>query len=776
MSATFKIPYRIAALVLIAHYCPMSLADSPTPEGMKGWLYDSSGYGPTFYYKPTALEACRAMKVPLALYFTHMTASDVERVPSGIAYTCHFTFPGMAVDYPLPTRLFCEAGYYPRWPGVCAEHSLPPPPSCSPSDKGALFGNPVMITNGVKIQRDVEPVGPSFAISRTYRSSRIPVRRPTAGTAWSFSFERDFVFSGTTVRIMSGEGSQVQFERRSDGTYVARGYEKDTLVPTGAGADEWVHTSGGGVVDHYRKVGTQYLLFVTSTSNGKAMFFTYDEAGRVKTISDSFGRVLHVTWKHPDGIASIVGPGLRIEYAYEQERWVTDEHQPMTIRLGAVGIFDPAVGAVVMTQAYRYENDDSAPGFYFLTGIRDGKGDLVSTYTYDRRGRVTSSVNAEGVNARQYSFGPDLVKVSDGSGAEHVFSLKSVDSNKRITSISQPAGAGCGPAVSALTYTTEGLVASSTDFNKRKTCFIYDRTRLQERHRIEGVSATATCPEDSPIVRTGQRMTTREWHPDWHLESKIAEPLKITTFVYNGQPDLNGEILNCAEGGTLPNQKPIAVVCKKIEQATTDTNGAKQLSAVVTGAARVVSFTYNRLGQLLSETRFGRDPINGDTTRFAYFEDSTDTHTVGDLWKVINAKGHVTEFLEYTPAGIATKIRTGNGQTTSVDYNARQQVIRRVTAKGTAEEFVTEFTYDLAGQLTNLKQSDGSSLQYTYDKAHRLIAIHDSGGNSIRYTLDGAGNRLNEEVRDVTGNLVRTVSKVYDALNRLQGITEGVIQ
>ena len=43
-------------------------------------------------------------------------------------------------------------------------------------------------------------------------------------------------------------------------------------------------------------------------------------------------------------------------------------------------------------------------------------------------------------------------------------------------------------------------------------------------------------------------------------------------------------------------------------------------------------------------------------------------------------------------------------------------------------------------------------------------------GNSVTYTLDNAGNKTGEQVKDPSGNLQRNITRVYDALNRVQQI------
>jgi YD repeat-containing protein len=73
--------------------------------------------------------------------------------------------------------------------------------------------------------------------------------------------------------------------------------------------------------------------------------------------------------------------------------------------------------------------------------------------------------------------------------------------------------------------------------------------------------------------------------------------------------------------------------------------------------------------------------------------------------------------------------------------------------------------------MTAVALADGTNLGYTYDAAHRLTGITDARGNSVTYTLDAAGNRTGETIRDSSGALMRSVSRAFDALNRLQQVT-----
>lgn len=79
--------------------------------------------------------------------------------------------------------------------------------------------------------------------------------------------------------------------------------------------------------------------------------------------------------------------------------------------------------------------------------------------------------------------------------------------------------------------------------------------------------------------------------------------------------------------------------------------------------------------------------------------------------------------------------------------------------------------YDDVGQLIGVTLPDGTSLGYSYDAAHRLIGVTDARGNRVTYALDAMGNRTAEDARDPGGALQRSITRTFDALNRLQNVT-----
>jgi YD repeat-containing protein len=144
---------------------------------------------------------------------------------------------------------------------------------------------------------------------------------------------------------------------------------------------------------------------------------------------------------------------------------------------------------------------------------------------------------------------------------------------------------------------------------------------------------------------------------------------------------------------------------------------------------------------------------------------------VGDLQSITNAAGHVTQFNLYDLAGRLRQMVDPKGVATDTVYTPRGWVSGVTVTPPGGTERTTTYTYDNAGQMTGATLPDGTTLGYSHDAAHRLTGVTDAKGNTVTYTLDAMGNKVGEQVKDPSGNLQRNITRVYDALNRVQQIT-----
>lgn len=173
-------------------------------------------------------------------------------------------------------------------------------------------------------------------------------------------------------------------------------------------------------------------------------------------------------------------------------------------------------------------------------------------------------------------------------------------------------------------------------------------------------------------------------------------------------------------------------------------------------------WTYNQSGQVLTE----KDPLNHVST-FTYYTDSSTDHAMGDLFTITNALGKlVARYTKYNRTGQWLEMVDANSVTTTRTFDIQQRL--KTVSVGT---LTTTYQYWPTGLLKSIGQTDGSSVTYYYDAAHRLTSVSDNLGNKVSYTLDNSGNRIAENVTDAGGKLAKTLSRVPDALNRIQQVT-----
>ncbi|WP_158218959.1 hypothetical protein [Roseateles aquatilis] len=407
-----------------------------------------------------------------------------------------------------------------------------------------------------------------------------------------------------------------------------------------------------------------------------------------------------------------------------------------------------------------------------LTSTIDENGAVMGAYGYDADGRAISSrVGSTGSPltvawatppswsySESYDAADGLVHRVVGLPAPLTATITDADGRQRqLTS-------------SSVDRNTDGDVVRRVDFNGGQSCHAYVAGRHLESSRVDGLAAGADCASvlaSGATVTAPARKVSKEWHPDWRLPVRTAEPRRIVTSVYNGQPDpfAANAIASCAPAGALlPDGKPIVVLCKQVEQATTDETGASGFGAVPQSGvpARTASWTYDVTGQVLTETDARGTVVDTRT----YYPDATTDHAKGDLQSSTNAAGHATTFTRYNGHGLPLEMVNANGIGTTYAYDARQR-LKSVTTVGET----TAYDYWPTGLLKRTTQADGSAVSYEYDSARRLTAIADTLGNRIEYTLDNSGNRTREDVKDPTGTLKRTMSRVFDALGRAQQTT-----
>lgn len=634
-----------------------------------------------------------------------------------------------------------------------------PTGNCNDSVRSEPIGNPINPATGNKYEvvRDYTSSGP-FPIrwERTYNSENKGIQSDLAildRHRWSYRYQS--ALSGTVST--STLYPSTFYARRPDGRTLAFSQPQRTVAPFNVWSDPF--TADANIPDRLAtvmnpSVPTDPLGWNYTVASDDSVEF-YDTVGRLVSIKNRAGLTQTMTYStaatpttvapaagYLIGVTDPFGRSISITYdSASRTKTVTDfaggviTYQYTSATSKSIASITYQDGAV---RTYHYE-DTANPDL--LTGITDENGSRFATWAYDASRRAISSTHAGGADSTTVVYnanGSSLVTRALGAANTYGFQAKyGVPRNNSVTGSVCPT---CGP--NSATVDTFGNITSRVDWNGNRTNFTWDTARILQTQRVEGLTAAGAI---TPQTRT----ITTEWHGNTavRLVKRIAEPLRITTFVYHGDSGTT-----CGASWAL---------CTKTVQATTDATGASGFAATVTGTPRTWNYTYNSNGLVL--TANGPRTDLTDTTTYTYYANNdTDLGKRGNVATITNALGHVTSITAYNLHGQPLTVVDPNGLTTTLAYDARQ----RLTSRSVGGE-TTTYTYDNAGQLTKVTLPDTSFLQYTYDAAHRLTQIADNLGNKIVYTLDAMGNRTQEEVRDPANALAQTRSRVYSSLNRL---------
>ncbi|MDA8449214.1 hypothetical protein M4R23_07295 [Acidovorax sp. GBBC 3332] len=325
-----------------------------------------------------------------------------------------------------------------------------------------------------------------------------------------------------------------------------------------------------------------------------------------------------------------------------------------------------------------------------------------------------------------------------------------------------------------------------------------------------GATRSYTLREDayhrpiSELDPSGQ--ISKQYDENQRIIKSIAATGSVTQYTYSSDPSES-----IVEGLGSAQQRRVEI--------TRSTYGQIARRLVYDAAGKPVAGymrTFNARGQMLASTQFqssqtaavrtstttycenddisaGTCPLLGlvikvdgprsdkaDVTTYTYrMADAPNCATIsaacpyrkGDLWKVTNALGQVTEYLAYDGAGRALSVKSANGVVTDFSYHSRGWLtaskVRGADDSSESDDRITAIDYWPTGLVKQVTQPDGAFTRFTYDAAHRLTDIADSAGNTIHYTLDNAGNRSKEDTKDASGTLKRTLSRVYNQLGQL---------
>ena len=593
--------------------------------------------------------------------------------------------------------------------------------------------------------------GPQITLSRTYNSGNAATSGPF-GFGWSDPYAMSLSLSANTVVVNQANGAQATFTLNGS-TWSAPPRVQATLVRNSDGT--WTFTQAARFIFTFDSTGR---LSAIRDLNGYTTSVAYPNAS-TEVVTDPAGRTLTFafTGANITSVTDSSSPARTLTYSYDASGNLTD-----VIDVGGGHwqfTYDSSHRMLTMRSPRFYGNTTTSPS-PVVTNTYDSQGRVISqtdqlgratTFDYTSISGSTKVTDPKG-NITVYGYQDGLL-VSETRGygtsqAAHWFYRYDPNTTGR-TVVIDPNG-----NVTQSTYDSAGNLTSTTDALGRTTTHTYDAlhdlTSTTEAKQVNG----------QPVVTTG-------------------------TYDANGNPLAQSSPLLDANGNTTAT-------------ATTtyhygDSSHPGDVTSLVDPNGNQTTFTYDNYGNLTSvavpptpenpagdKTTYGYDALRGwrtsmvspkgnlsganpasFTTTYAYDAYGRPTITRDPLWTSANPTKHET-INGYDADGNVTSTADADGNVTTYTYDAAGEH----TDVHRADSTTLHSDYWPDGTLKDQVDAAGNTTSYTYDPLGHPSAVTDPLGRITRHADDGAGNQLS--VTDASG---RQTTYSYDPANELTSIS-----
>ena len=560
---------------------------------------------------------------------------------------------------------------------------------------------------------------------------------------------------------------------------------------------------------------------------GYAQSVTYS-AGRMARVSDNLGRWLEFTYSGANAplllTAVRTSDGSMVSYSYEN-RYITRNPEQASrtfnenywvLRTATHSDSTPADPSDNPKQIYSYLDDPSNP--LLLAAITDERGVRFAEWTYDEKGRATSSQHAGGVDRWQlfHDDAAGKVTVTNPLGRQTVYTYRRVQGAiKQLVAVDGVATDNCAQSNTQYVYDSNGFRSQATDAEGRVTRwqrnsrglplyesegvgsvsmrtrrFVWDEdrplpTRVDEpgntaeidyntQSQVTSIRQSDTSNHTSPYVTRGQiRITSFTYEPG-PLGSSSSEPVAAQTLTSLPLPIVNPAAALGMEGWTVASG-----------QVTSTNSGACGGFTCFTAGGATPSSIYQDLivppASIAEIDRGQRDLVLGwrDVTSFGKI-----TVSVAFLNRAGEVIGGDPREFTVTPQGSWGPRSLSVGRIPRLTRKLRltftlAPIYDALAALGSAE-YLTDVTAEMTPAATLslppvslLTSIDGplpgpsDTVRYGYDATGNLTSVTNELGHVTRIVrLDAGGRPLS--VIDPNGV---TTNMAYDARGRLTVVT-----
>ncbi len=391
----------------------------------------------------------------------------------------------------------------------------------------------------------------------------------------------------------------------------------------------------------------------------------------------------------------------------------------------------------LVSGAYQYVQTDGTIIAFNTNGTLNYEQDTNSnriTAGYNSSGELTSLTASNGsAISIQYNAQGLISQITDPAGQSTTYTYDA--SGQHLLTFTDEFGKTTYTYATGPTAADANALTSITYADGTGIQYTYDALgRLATEGRLGGAETeTYAYPAPGEVtVTNADDDTTAIFHDDQGNLGTLIDPLgNITRYTY----DVNDNLIK-----------------------------------VVAADGTTTTYSYDANGDMTSET----DPL-GYKIEFTY-------NSLAEPLTFVNQEGYATSY-EYDANGNLLEAVNPEGTTQQYVYNA----LGEVTSSTDADGQTITFAYNTNGQLTTENLPDGTSDTYTYDSHGNMLTADGPGGNwSFNYNSQNLPTTIVEPNGTLTvqygidGNITQivdqigfTVNYLYDSVGRLSELTDG---
>lgn len=645
--------------------------------------------------------------------------------------------------------------------------SKPSPKKPSSAKKATKAGHPVDVATGYVVDDAVDLALPGpipLVFARTYCSARNDERGPLGKGGWLHTFDQWVEPAEGGYLLEGGEGRQVWFEPREDGTWFDRVERLSLSVEPGGYA---VYEHAHRFVRRYRVLerGARAQLVSIEDPHGNRIALAYDgprlvsivdAAGReVRVTNDDRGRITRLEVWAADPIApqvfgaapSLAAPSLRrwVDYAYHPEGELASVTNAagFTARCEYDGLHRLVRAVLENGTSFRYKYDGDSTrcvesagdgGLHTLELERDEEAHTTRLsgttqprlYTWNDDGLVVREETPSGdwFVAREYDDDQNLVAEENALGERREWVY---DARGNVVLEKDAAG-------NERTIEVEGdLVRRVTEFDGQVTELVYDARGSVAAYRFPtGAVVQVERDAHGRVVRT------------------VGPEGPLAAVQYDAAHNVAAEY-NARGAVTWYRHDAVGAPIERV-----DPSGARG------------SVEYDRLGNPVL-VRYA----DGGEARFEY-------EAMGHLARAIDPQGGVTRY-QYAGTGVLRRMVQPDGQAYELERDRDERLKRivnplrehfdleyddvgRVVRERTFDARVLEYQHDAGDRVTRIDYPDGDWRELSYDPLGNIVSDRADLGDIV-YARDALGRVAKATVREPTGDVETTFER--DAFGRV---------